>query len=90
MEHKDFHNMTDQELLTEKEKLKKSKLYHAIALGFLAGILIFGMVSWSLAPEKNWGLLLPLLISAAFIYKQIKSPNPHKELEKVLKERNLD
>jgi len=48
MEKKDFYIMTDEELLVEKKKLKKSKLFHATAIGFLIGILIFGVAAWSL------------------------------------------
>lgn len=82
--------MTDEELLVEKEKLKKSKVFHATAIGFLAGILIFGFASWSLSSEKRLGFLIPLLIPVVFIYRMIKNPNKNKDLEEVLKERNLN
>ena len=89
MEKKDFYIMTDEELLVEKKKLKKSKLFHATAIGFLIGILIFGVAAWSLNPERQLGFLLPMLIPAVFIYRTLKSSNKNKELEAVLKERNL-
>lgn len=89
LENKDFSKLTDEELLVEKKKLKKSKIFHAIAIGFLAGILFFGFVSWSLSSEKRPGFLIPMLIPIIFIYRILKSPNKHKDLEDVLKERNL-
>lgn len=81
--------MTDEELLIEKKNLKKSKLFHATAIGFLIGILIFGVVAWSLNPEKQLGFLIPMLIPAVFIYRTLKSSNKNKKLEAVLKERDI-
>lgn len=89
MEGTDFNKLTDDELLVEKEKLKKSKLFHATIIGFLAGVLIFGMVSWILASEKQLGFLIPMLIPVAFIYKLLKKPKDMKGLEAVLRERGL-
>ena len=90
MEKKDLHKLTDEELLVEKKKLNKSKIFHATSIGFLAGILIFGVVSWSLSSEKNLGFLIPMLIPIAFIYGLVKNPNKNKDLEQVLKERHLN
>jgi hypothetical protein len=90
MEKKAPSKLTDDALLVEKSKLKKSKFYHAIYIGFLAGILIYGVVSWSLSSDKHWGFLIPLLIPVAFIYKMIKNSNKNSDLEAVLKERGLD
>lgn len=89
MEKKDFYKMSDEELLIEKKKLKKSKLFHATAIGFLAGILIFGVVAWSLNPEKQLGFLIPMLIPVVFIYRMLKTPNQNKDLEDVFKERKI-
>lgn len=52
MENKDYSTLTDAELLVEKKKLKNAKILHAALIGFLAGILIFGVVSWILSPKK--------------------------------------
>ena len=90
MEKKDLYKLTDEELLVEKKKLMKSKLFYAISIGFLAGILIFGVVSWSISSEKHFGFLIPMLIPAAFIYRLLKTPNKTKNLEEVLKERKLN
>lgn len=90
MEKKDLYKLTDEELLIEKKKLNKSKIFHATYIGFLAGILIFGIVSWSLSSEKHLGFLIPMLIPIAFIYRLVKNPNNNKDLEEVLKERHLN
>ncbi|MFN3299567.1 MAG: hypothetical protein ACK41Z_05170 [Sediminibacterium sp.] len=90
MEKKDLYKLTEEELLVEKKKLNKSKIFHATAIGFLAGILIFGVVSWSLSSEKRLGFFIPMLIPVFFIYKMLKSPNKNKDLEEVLKERGLN
>lgn len=89
MDKKDLYKLTDEELLVEKKKLAKSKLFHASYIGFLGGILIFGVVSWSLTSEKNFGFLIPMMIPVFFIYKLLKAPNRNKDLEDVLKERKL-
>jgi hypothetical protein len=90
MEKKDLTQLTDEELLVEKKKMKNSKLFHATAIGFLAGILIFGVVAWSLAPTIQVGFLIPMLIPVIFIYRMLKSPNKNMELEEVLKKRGLN
>jgi cadmium resistance protein CadD (predicted permease) len=90
MEKKNFNQMTDEELLVEKKKLKKSKIMHAVFIGFFAGILIFGFVSWFLSEEKRIGFLIPMLIPIGFIYKLLKNSKNNKELEEVLKERQLN
>lgn len=90
MERIDFQKLTNDELLVEKEKLRKSKLFHATAIGFLLGILIFGLVSWSMASEKQVGFLIPMLIPIAFIYRLLKKPKGNnQDLEAVLRERGL-
>ncbi len=90
MEKKDLYKLTDEELLVEKKKLNKSKIFHATSIGFLAGILIFGVVSWSMSSKKSLGFLIPMLIPVVFIYRLLKTPNKNKDLEDVLKERGLN
>jgi hypothetical protein len=90
MKKEDLYKLTDQELLVEKTKVKKSKIFHAASIGFLAGILIFGVVSWALWSEKRFGFLVPMLIPVFFIYRLLKAPNTNKDLEDVLKERKLN
>ena len=90
MEKKNYDELTDEALLLEKKKLKKSKILHATLIGFLAGILIFGVVAWSLSPKKQFGFLIPMLIPIAFIYRLVKNSKTNKDLEDVLKDRNLN
>ena len=90
MEKKELSELTDEALLIEKKKLKKSKLFHAMYIGFLGGILIFGIVSWSLSSEKKLGFLIPMLIPIVFIYRLLKNPKRNKDLEEVLNERRLN
>jgi hypothetical protein len=65
--------MTDEELLVEKKELKKSRIIHAALIGFLAGILIFGIVAWLLSPQKHWGFLIPMLIPITIVYRKFKN-----------------
>ena len=90
MEKKNYKEMTDEELLVERKELNKSKIFHASAIGFLAGILIFGLVGWGLSEEKHLGFFIPMLIPIVFIYKLVKNPKGNKDLEEALKERRLN
>ncbi|MEL6557000.1 MAG: hypothetical protein AAFQ94_02380 [Bacteroidota bacterium] len=92
MDKVDFSSLTDDELLVEKKKLKNSRMIAATLIGFLAGILLFGTVSWALSSEKQIGFLIPMLIPVFAIYKLMKNPKSeeHQQLEQLLKERNLD
>jgi hypothetical protein len=90
MEEKDFSKLTDEELLVEKRKLKKSKLVHATIIGSLAGILLFGIVSWSLSSEKRLGFFIPMFIPIYMIYRLLKNSKRNKDLEEILKERGLN
>lgn len=89
MENKNFAELTNEELLVEKEKLRKSKRFHAFAIGFLVGILIFGLGSWFMMEEKSFGFFIPMIFPVVFIYKSLKNRNQNRELEEVLKERDL-
>lgn len=90
MEKKDLFELTDEELLIEKKKLKKSKIIHATIIGFLAGILIFGIVSWIFSPKNFLGFLIPMLIPIFLIYRLVKNSKSNKDLEEVLKEHHLN
>lgn len=89
MERIDLEKLTDEALRMEKKKMKQSKMWHATWIGFLAGILIFGLVSWALSAQKNVGFIIPMMIPVFFIYKLLNAPNKYKDLEAVLRERNL-
>ncbi|HBH25557.1 MAG TPA: hypothetical protein DDY13_19330 [Cytophagales bacterium] len=72
MEEKNYSDMTDEELMIEKKKAKKSRTFFAFYIGFLIGIAIFGFGAWLMNPERRFGFLLPLLIPAALIYGLVK------------------
>jgi len=90
MQKKNFSELTYEELLIEKKKLKTSKIINATIIGFFAGILIFGIISWSLSSKKHLGFLIPMLIPVFIIYKLVKNSKENKDLEKVLEERKLN
>jgi len=90
MEKRNLSELTDEQLLVEKKKLKKSKIIHATLIGFLAGIVIFGIVSWSLSSKKHLGFLIPMLIPISIIYRLVKNSKSNRELEEILKERHLN
>ena len=90
MDKKDLSGLTDEELKIEKKKLKNSKISHALLIGFFVGVLLFGIVSWSLSSEKQIGFFIPMLIPVFFIYRLLKNPKSNKDLEEVLKERHLN
>ena len=79
---KKLENLTDKELLKEKKKLKRAKIINATLTGFLIGIII-----WSVA-KNTWGLLT--LIPLFLIYELVNNSKHDKDLEELLKERNLD
>jgi hypothetical protein len=83
MTNKDLTECTDQELLDEAKKMKSFSVTNAFFIGFLIGIIVFSIV------KNSWGLLT--LIPLYFIYKMVKNPNNKrsKELEKLIRERNL-
>ncbi|WP_028295360.1 hypothetical protein [Olivibacter sitiensis] len=83
MEEKELKELTDQELLNEEKKLKSFSILNAFLIGFLLGI-IFVSIYYN---AYGLALLLPLFL----IYKFVKDPKNKKvkELEVILKERNL-
>jgi hypothetical protein len=69
--------------------MKNSKIFSALFIGFLVGIVAVGVVSWIISTKKNFPWI-PMLFPIYFIYKQFKKPNKYKELEDLLKERGLN
>lgn len=90
MKKRNLSELTDEQLLVEKKKLRKSKISHALLIGFLAGILIFGIVAGSLSEEKQLGFFIPMLLPIFFIYKVTKNSKGNNDLERVLKERGIN
>jgi hypothetical protein len=89
MEPINYGELSDEKLLEEKKRLKKSKTFFAFYIGFLAGTALFGFGAWLLNDERQLGFLLPLLIPLAIIYKLVKNRKSSKALEIVLKERGI-
>ncbi len=81
MEEKEFSKYTDEELLQEAKKMKKSAVMSALLIGFMVGVIIFSAV------KSTWGLVT--LIPLFFIYKLTKKSDRDEALKKLLKERNL-
>lgn len=83
MDQKELSELTDQELLDEAKKMKSFSLTNALFIGFLMGIVIYSIA------KNSWGMLT--LIPLFFAYKIINDPKNKriKDLEKLLKERNL-
>ena len=73
--------LTDEELLQEAKKIKSTNVFDAVIFGILIGIAIYSSV------KNGFGLLtfLPLV----YIPIAAKNKTKNKELEKLLKERNL-
>lgn len=81
-EEKKLSEFTDQELLQEAKKMKSTSLMNAALIGFLIGIVFYSIVKNSL----GFLTLIPLILA----YKLINnSKHNTKELENLLKERNL-
>ena len=89
MEEKDWAQLSDSELLEEKKKLNKSKLFHALWIGFMIGVLIYGLVNWVLSPDKKLAFLMPMLILVHFTRSAIKKNGDNASLIQVLKSRGL-
>jgi len=82
MEAKNLSELTDQELLQEAKKMKSTLIINALLIGFLIGVVFYSVMVNSL----GFLTLIPLL----FAYKLVNNSNRNKkELDRVLKERNL-
>lgn len=81
MKQKKLAELTDEELLQESRRNKPTNIYDAIIIGVLIGIAIYTSV------KNGFGLLtfLPLV----YVPIAVKNQAKNKELEKLLKERNL-
>jgi hypothetical protein len=82
MEQRKLTELTNQELMQEAKKIKSASITNSVLIGFLIGIVIYSIVKNSL----GFFTLIPLF----FIYKLINNSKYNtKELENLLKERNL-
>jgi hypothetical protein len=79
---KELSELTDRELLNEAKKMKSTNITNAVLVGFLMGIVFYSIV------KNSWGFVT--LIPLYFAYKLFNNPkHNNKELENLLKERNL-
>lgn len=82
MKEKKLSELTDQELLQKAKKMKSTSITNAVLIGFFIGIVFYSILKNSL----GFLTLIPLF----FAYKLINnSKYKNKELENLLKERNL-
>ena len=82
MEKTELYELSDEELRTEKKKLKKGKMFNAFVIGFLAAIVVVAVVAWSLGSKKNLiAFLLPMLFPIYFIYRIIKNSKIQKKIK---------
>lgn len=82
MKQRKLSTLTDEELLQKAKKRKLAAITNAILIGFMIGIVCYSIVKSSL----GFLTLIPLFIA----YKLINnSKYDSKELETILKERNL-
>lgn len=81
MNQKELSELTNEELLQEAKKIKSTNIYDAVIFGFLIGVAVYSAV------KNGFGLLsfLPLI----YIPISVKNKAKHKELERLLKERDL-
>lgn len=82
MTQKELKDFTDEELLQEAKKIKSTKIFDAALIGLLIGVSTYTTV------KNGFGLLtfLPLV----YIPASIRNKTRIKELERLLKERNLN
>ena len=83
MNQKELSELTDQALLDEAKKMKSFSIMNGFLIGFLIGIIVYSIA------KNTWGMLT--LIPLYFAYKLINDPKnkQKKEIEILLKERNL-
>ena len=73
--------LSDQELLAEAKKNKSTNRIDAFIIGFSIAVVVYSIF----VNRFGFLMLIPLFI----VYKILNKPKNDKELEKLLKERNL-
>lgn len=81
MDPNNLSQLSDEELLEVAKSNTPSPWFDAFFIGFLVGIIIFGVVASSL----GFLLLLPLFL----IYLMLKKPKTHEAIQRELKQRGL-
>lgn len=82
MEEQELSALSDDELRARAREMKSSEVVHAVLIGFMIGIIIFGIAYNAIA--------LSLLIPLFLIFKVFHKPERNRALKKVLAERGLD
>lgn len=81
MSRNDLTQLSDEELIAEANKIKPSPIMDAFSIGFLVGIIIFGVA----ANAKFFFALIPLFLIRALLKKSKR----YDQLQAELKARNL-
>ena len=81
MKQQELSQLTDKELLEVAKNNKPSPIIDAFFIGFLVGIIIFGVAA------NTWGFIT--LIPLFLIYLFLKKPKQYEALKKELEKRNL-
>jgi len=81
MKPEELSELSDEELLEVARKNKPSPVFDAFFIGFLIGIILFGVLA------SAWGFLI--LIPLYMIYRFLKKPQRYAELREELEKRNL-
>lgn len=81
-DNKDYVNLTLEELLTEEKKVKKKETVSAIVIGFLIGIIVYGVV------RNGFGIIYTVipLILIVLVYRNSK--NDKEQLKQIRAEIN--
>lgn len=78
----DLSRLSDEELLSEARSNKPSPLLDAFFIGFLVGVIVFGVA----ASSFGFLLLIPLFL----IYILLKKPKKYQALQTEIRNRGLD
>ena len=81
MNQKELSQLSDKELLEVAKNNKPSPIIDAFFIGFLVGIIIYGVAA------NAWGFII--LIPLFLIYLFLKKPKRYEALKKELEKRNL-
>ena len=81
MTQEELSKLTDEELLEEAKKMKRTSITNALLIGFMFGIIIYSIVKNSL----GFLTLIPLFL----IYKLINKSKNDDALKRILQEKGL-
>lgn len=79
----ELNELSDQELLAEARKLKSYTITNAFFIGFLIGIVIYSIIA------GNFGVLMIIPLYLVYRLANHSKAKKSKDLNKLLKERNL-